>query len=84
MKPVQEILNRIRWDEDFANHHFTIAYYDRLEKNLITVDFNDLQFSPDDHFCFYCVDRFGEIHSIPYHRVKEIYSDGILIWHREH
>jgi len=84
MKPVQQILNRIRWDEDFAKHQFTIAYYDRVEKDLISVDFSELQFSSDDHFSFSFVDEFGEIHSVPYHRVKAIYSDGVLIWHREH
>jgi uncharacterized protein (UPF0248 family) len=84
MRTVQEILNRIRWDEDFAKHKFKIAYYDRLERELVTIDFSELQFSPDDHFSFYLVDALGETHSVPYHRVKEIYSDGKIIWHREH
>jgi uncharacterized protein (UPF0248 family) len=84
MKTVQEILNRIRWDEDFAKHKFAIAYYDRLKQELITVDFNELQFSADDHFSFYVIDAFGATHSVPYHRVKAIYCDDVVIWHREH
>ena len=83
MKTVQEILNRIRWDEEFAKHKFILAYYDRLQKDLITVDFTELQFLPDDHFCFYVVDALGETHSIPYHRVRDILCDDELIWHRE-
>ena len=83
MKTVQEILNRIRWDENFAKHRFKIAFFDRLEQNLITIDFSELQFSPDDHFCFHFVDTFGEIHSVPYHRVRAIYSDDMLIWQRD-
>lgn len=83
MKPVQEVLNRIRWDENFARGKFTIAYYDRLEKALLTVAFSELRFSPNDHFGFQVVDEDGQTHSIPYHRVKAIYHDDKLIWHRE-
>lgn len=83
MKTLQEILNRIRWDEEFAKHKFKIAYYDRLKQRLITVDFNELQFPTDDHFCFHLSDSLGETHSVPYHRVKEVYCDDELIWHRD-
>ena len=83
MKTVQEILNRIRWDEEFATQKFKIAYFDRLKQDLIAVDFSELQFSPDDHFCFHLVDELGATHSVPYHRVKAIYCDDALIWHRD-
>lgn len=82
MKTVQDILNRIRWDESFAKYSFKIAYYDRLENDLITVDFKDLQFPPQDHFYFQLIDQYGEVHSIPYHRVRAIYQNGKLIWQR--
>ena len=26
----------------------------------------------------------GEVHTVPLHRVKEVYRNGELIWHREH
>lgn len=82
MKTIQEILNRIRWDENFAKSHFKIAYYDRLERKLITVDFDELLFSPDDHFSFRLIDSNGDTHSIPYHRIKAVYQNEKLIWHR--
>lgn len=84
MKTVQDILNRIRWDEQFSKNRFTIAYYDRLEDHLITVDYDQLYFSAEDHFCFYLIDAEGNTHSIPYHRVKAIYQNDELIWHRSH
>jgi len=37
MIPIQDVLNRIRWDPDFAQGEFTIAYYDRIKKDLVTV-----------------------------------------------
>ena len=30
------------------------------------------------------VDRDGALRSIPYHRVKQVFRNGELIWQREH
>lgn len=84
MKTVQEFLNKIRWDENLAENDYKIAYYDRVEDKLIIVAFQDIYFPADDHFAFVIADSEGECHSIPYHRVKEIYENDVLIWHRQH
>jgi len=34
MKPIHEILNRIRWDREYARADFKVGYYDRLEGYL--------------------------------------------------
>lgn len=83
MQPVQEILSRIRWDANLAADEFKIGYYDRVEQHLIVVTFKDLIFAKGDHFAFEVIDHEGAIHSVPYHRVKTIYKNGRLIWHRE-
>ena len=80
MKPIQEILNRIRWDQRLSQERYKIAYYDRLEKELIIVAFEELHFSADDHFGFYVVDDLGQT----YHRVKALYQNDKLIWERKH
>ena len=82
MKPIQDILNRIRWDADFASASFSIGYYDRLEDKLILVPFRELYFDEEDHFNFQIVDEEGVTHTIPLHRIKELYKNGKLIWHR--
>lgn len=84
MKPIQEIISRIRWDKSLSREKFKIAYYDRLENRLITVSLDRVHFSADDHFCFYIFDKQGEKHSIPYHRVKALYQNDNLIWQRKH
>lgn len=83
MQTAQEILSRIRWDENLAKDEFVIGYYDRVEHEIIRVAFKEIHFPQDDHFSFEVVDEYEDIHSIPYHRVKEIYQNGKLIWHRE-
>ena len=84
MKPVQEMLNRIRWDKNWADDEFRIGYYDRVEQRIIVVTFKEIYFPKDDHFSFELIDQEGELHSVPYHRVKAIYQNDCLIWHREH
>lgn len=82
MQPVQELLSRIRWDKDYAKGTFSVAYYDRIEKAVTTVPFRDLVFDREDHFAFGVVDEVGEIHWVPYHRVRTLYRDGEIIWQR--
>lgn len=84
MIPIHELLNRIRWDEDFGRGEFVIGYYDRVEDRIIRVPLRELFFEPGDHFAFDLIDTAGELHSIPLHRIKEVRRNGELIWHREH
>lgn len=84
MQPVQELLNRIRWDANWAKDEFRIGYYDRVDQRVVVVAFRELVFPKDDHFSFEFIDKKGELHSVPYHRVKAVYRNGRLIWHREH
>lgn len=82
MKTAQEVLNQIRWDEHLVADSFMVGYYDRVDDEIIKVTFREIRFPDDHHFMFEVIDEAGDLHSIPYHRVKEIYQDGRLIWHR--
>ncbi len=82
MIPIHELLNRVRWDHDFGKGEFIISYYDRHTGENLQVPFTELSFSEDDHFGFTLVDNESEVHHIPYHRVREVYRNGELIWHR--
>ncbi len=84
MIPIHELLNRIRWDKEFGKGNFEIGYLDRVEGDIIVVPFKEVYFKKADHFSFQVIDSEGETHSVPFHRIKEIYKDGELIWHREH
>jgi uncharacterized protein (UPF0248 family) len=84
VEPIHELLSRIRWDREFASAEFVIGYYDRLCDGIVRVPFSALSFPADDHFGFVLVDEEGALHSIPYHRVREVFRNGSLIWHRRH
>ena len=84
MIPIHELLNRIRWDRAFSEGEFSIGYYDRLKAEIIIIPLDKAIFDKEDHFNFSFVDETGEVHTIPLHRIKQVYKNGELIWHREH
>jgi uncharacterized protein (UPF0248 family) len=83
MIPIHELLSRIRWDDDFGQAEFIIAYHDRFENDLVMVPLKSLVFDRADHFDFELIDDMGEKHTIPLHRIREVYRNGQLIWHRD-
>lgn len=84
MIPLHELLNRIHWDPEFGRGDFRIGYLDHVRGELVYVSPMEMRRDPDSHFCFDVKDEEGIMRSVPYHRVKEVWKDGALIWHREH
>jgi uncharacterized protein (UPF0248 family) len=83
MIPIQDLLHRILWDPEFGHGEFVIGYYDRVEHEIVCVPFREIAFPKDCPGVFEVLDREGQAHTIPLHRVKSVYKDGELIWHRE-
>ncbi len=82
MIPIHELLNRIRWDPEFAKGNFELGYYDRAEDRIILVPLKEVTFPEDRPQTFQLIDIEGQVHSIPFHRVREVYKDSQRIWHR--
>ena len=82
MVPIHELLNRIRWDEEFSRGEFVIGYYDRVADRIIRVPLCQVFFDPADHFACQIADAEGESYMVPFHRIREVYKDGALIWQR--
>jgi uncharacterized protein (UPF0248 family) len=84
MTPIHELLNRIRWDAAYAQDRIVIGYYDRVARQVILVPIGQVQLAPGEHFAFQVTDADGLAHEVPFHRVKDVYRNGKLIWHRSH
>jgi len=82
MLPIQDLLHRIRWDPEFEKGRFEIAYLDKVADRLERVPFEAVRFEPGERFGFEVIGLHGEEQFIPFHRVREVYRDGILIWRR--
>ena len=83
MKPIHEILDRIRWDKEYARADFKVGYYDRVEGKIVIVPLSELYFDDRDHFDFQIIDMDGASHTIPLHRIRQLFKNGELIWNRD-
>lgn len=84
MQPIQDLLNRIRWDPVFGQGRFELAFLDHSTRDLVRVPWEAVSFVPGDHYFFHYLDADGLAHSVPYHRIKLVYKNGVPIWQRHH
>lgn len=82
MMPIQKLLKRIRWDREFGRGVFEIGYEDHIEQKILRVPFRRIRFNEENRFSFEMEDVDGVVQTIPFHRIREVYKDGDLIWHR--
>jgi uncharacterized protein (UPF0248 family) len=80
--PIHSLLARIRWDPEFGHGSFVIGYYDRVQRAILKVPLARLHIEPGNHFSFTAVESDGSVHEVPFHRVREVYRDGVSIWQR--
>jgi uncharacterized protein (UPF0248 family) len=83
MQPIHELLARIRWDAEFGKSRFAIGYWDRVEHKILRADLHEIAWDADNPSFFDLIDEDGLNHSIPFHRVREVWRDGVLIWRRQ-
>jgi uncharacterized protein (UPF0248 family) len=82
MQPIHELLNRIKWDKEFGSAEFSIGYYDRVEHDIVIIPLKNMEYENPAEDGFQLVDAEGKTVTVPFHRVREVYRDGRLIWKR--
>lgn len=82
MTPVQELLHRIQWDPGFAGSEFVVGYLDKVAGRIVRVPYARVSLAPGNRFAFDVVENDGCAHMVPFHRVRELWRDGRLIWAR--
>ena len=83
MQPLHTLLHRIKWDAEFAKAEFALGYYDRVAHEERIVPFRSITMGPQRP-AFSFNDDNGLVHHVPLHRVRTVYKDGMVIWHRPH
>lgn len=83
MIPIHELLARIRWDPEFGRGEFRLGYLDRVERRILRVALRAVRILPR-HEGIEFADQSGVTRSLPLHRIKEVWRDGMLIWRRAH
>ena len=82
MVPIHALLARIRWDPRFGRGRWEIAYLDRARPGLVRVPFDEVRTQAHIGFVFDVVDDEGIARSVPYHRVRQVWHNGKLVWSR--
>jgi uncharacterized protein (UPF0248 family) len=82
MIPIHELLARIRWDPEFGNGKFELAYEDKIEHQHKRVPLERIIIEPGQHFAFEAEEEDGTFHTVPFHRVRKVWRDGMIIWER--
>jgi uncharacterized protein (UPF0248 family) len=82
MIPIQDLLHRIRWGPEFGRAEFEIGYYDRVTHVIVRVPLRHVRFEKGEHFAFEAVEDDGSVHTVPLHRVREVWRNGERIWRR--
>ena len=82
MIPIQALISRIRHDPAFGRGRWEIAYLDRSLASLVRLPFEAVSTRAHIGFVFDVVDEEGVERSIPYHRVRQVWHDGKVVWSR--
>ncbi|HXZ48834.1 MAG TPA: DUF504 domain-containing protein [Usitatibacter sp.] len=82
MIPIHELLARIRWDPEFGRGRFEIGYLDHRRGALVRLPLDRIEVHPEERFSFEAFEDDGTVHTVPYHRVREVRRDGEVIWQR--
>jgi uncharacterized protein (UPF0248 family) len=65
---------------EFGKGRFQIGYFDRKTQSLVHLPLERIRM--EGGIGFTAVEDDGTVHSVPYHRVREVWRDGELIWSR--
>ena len=81
MQPIQQLLNRIRWDSEFSKGTFALGYYDYFARGERVVPITSIMRNTGESSFSICGDD-GVVVRIPLHRVRTVYKNGEPIWPR--
>ncbi len=69
-------------DKNFGSGQLEIGYLDRHEGTIQRVRLEELVFPKGERRVIELSDETGQVRRIPFHRVREVWRDGALIWQR--
>ncbi len=81
METIEQLLSRIRWDEEFGRGEFEVGINDRVKDAVEFHPLDDCRRQKGNHFSFtLCIA--GEVLAIPFHRIREVRKNGETLWKR--
>ncbi|MBI2101790.1 DUF504 domain-containing protein [Candidatus Woesearchaeota archaeon] len=79
MTPIQDLLNKIKWDKRENTSDYTLFYFDRILNKMISVPYNNIKRLEGS---FMVLNNEDET-NIPLHRIKKVAKKDAIIWERK-
>ena len=79
MTPIQDMLNKIKWDKRETPEQYSILYFDRIKKALIRIPYARIKKLEGS---FMILDN-EEESNIPLHRIKKVTKNNQIVWERK-
>lgn len=79
MRPIQDLLNKIKWDKRENPEDYIIYYFDRVEKKLKPLKYKEIE-KIEGGFLILTIN--GKETNIPLHRIRRVEKKGKVVWER--
>lgn len=79
MITIEDLINKIKWDEREDPSDYSLYYLDRITKKLVEIKYTDILRVEDG---FIVLEREGEETNIPLHRIRKATKKGEITWQR--
>ena len=79
MLPIQDLLNKIKWDIRENPDDYLIFYYDRILKELMQIPYNKIKRIEGS---FMVLDN-EEESNVPLHRIRKVAKNNAVVWERK-
>jgi uncharacterized protein (UPF0248 family) len=77
MKPIQDVLNQIKWDKKLNPEDYSVEYIDFGK--LVSISYVAIKRIEG---LFMIIEKNGEEMNIPLHRIRVVKKNGEVIWQR--
>ena len=79
MQPIQDLLNKIKWDKREDTSKYSIFYLDRILNRLMQIPYTKIKKIEGS---FMVLDNIDET-SIPLHRIRKVMKSNVVVWERK-
>ncbi len=79
MIPIQNLLNKIKWDKKESPQDYSIFYFDRILKTLIKAPYSRIKRIEGS----FMVLGNEEESNIPLHRIRKVMKKDEIVWERK-
>ena len=79
MQPIQDLLNKIKWDKREDPTKYSVFYLDRILNRLVEIPYTKIKKLEGSFMIF---DNEEET-NIPLHRVRKVMKNNEIVWERK-